>query len=390
MGVRTPIYLDHHATTPMDLAVLEVLQKVQQDHFGNASSDGHSFGWAAQTLVKNARVHVAQLIGAHENEIVFTSGATEANNLAILGRAAVYPRPQIIISTNLEHSSISAPLDHLQQQGWNVLRVKCNDDGLVSAADFQHLFEQNQDTEISLVSVTAAQNEIGTLQPLAEIAKICKAWGVLFHTDAAQACGHVALNFSSLGLDLMSISSHKIYGPKGVGALVVRRTHPPIALEALSFGGGQEGGLRPGTLNVPGIAAFGEACRIAHEVREEEVSRLVLLRQRFWHILQINLAEVHCNGSMDKRLPGNLNIRFDGITGRKLLRRVAVLAMSTGSACRSGEVGPSPVLQALGLDEQQADSSVRIGLGRFTTEEEVDFAAGRLVTAVEALRLENI
>ncbi len=389
MAVRTPVYLDNHATTPMDPAVLEVLQRVQKDHFGNPASEGHSFGWAAQTLVKNARHQVAQLLGADPREIIFTSGATEANNLALLGIAAASTKPGKIISSTLEHSSVSEPLDHLEQRGWDVVRVPSDQDGLLQLEVLEKNLGSVHDHQVSLVSVIAAQNEIGTLQPLEKIGKLCRDRGVLFHSDAAQACGHVAMDVTSMGLDLVSISSHKIYGPKGVGALMVKRTHPPLPLQPLSFGGGQENGLRPGTLNVPGIAAFGEACRLALENRDQEVARIRQLRDRLWHRLEEQLPGVDLNGSAHSRLPGNLNIRFDGIRSAQLLPRVAVLALSTGSACRSAEPGPSPVLLSLGLTAQQAAASVRIGLGRFTTEEEVDFAAERLVAAVVKLRQEK-
>ncbi len=388
MAVRTPVYLDHHATTPMDPAVLEVLQRVQKDHFGNPASQGHSFGWAAQTLVENARHQVAQLVGAEDREIIFTSGATEANNLVLLGGAATSGKPCKIISTTLEHSSIAEPLTRLQEQGWDVVRIQSDLDGLIQPEDIEACLNDDQDHEVLMVSVIAAQNEIGTLQPLEQIGKLCRRRGVLFHSDAAQACGHVPIDAQAMNLDLVSISSHKIYGPKGVGALMVKRTHPPLPLAPLFFGGGQENGLRPGTLNVPGISAFGEACRLALKNRDEEVLRLRQLKDRFWHRLQEQLPGVYLNGAAEPRLPGNLNIRFDGIRSAQLLPRVSVLALSTGAACRSDEPGPSPVLMSLGLDSNQADSSVRIGLGRFTSQEDVDFAAERLIGAVEKLRQE--
>ncbi len=386
MAIQKPVYLDHHATTPIDPLVLEVLQRTQRDFFGNPSSASHSFGWSAQALVKKARQQVAELIGADEREIVFTSGATEANNLALLGCAAAASElRRKIITTTLEHSSVSEPVNHLENQGWCVLRIGSGETGIIDPMAVQ----EGLDEGTLLVSVIAAQNEIGTLQPLEEIGQMCRDRGVLFHSDAAQAAAHLPLDVQALGVDLLSLSAHKMYGPKGVGALWVRRCHPPLPLEACFHGGNQEDGLRPGTLNVPGIAAFGEACRLALLNRAEEVQRISRLRERFLNHLLEKLPGVHLNGAMEPRLPGNLNLWFEGIRAGQLLPRLTVLALSAGSACRSSDPSPSAVLISLGLDSLQAASSLRIGLGRFNTSDEVDFAAGRIVAVVQKLRVEN-
>ncbi|MCP4292908.1 MAG: cysteine desulfurase [bacterium] len=385
MAVKKPVYLDFQASCPMDPAVLEVLQRVQRDHFGNPSSNGHSFGWAAQTLVENARKQVADLVGAREKEIIFTSGATEANNLALLGIANTCPKPGKIITTCLEHSSISEPVAELEKSGWQVISLKSDNMGMISP---EELVEKIDDSTV-LVSIVAAQNEIGTLQPLSKISKICREKGIVFHSDAAQAADLLSLDSQNEFIDLISLSAHKIYGPKGVGALRLRQSSSTIRLKPLLFGGGQEGGNRPGTLNVPGIAAFGEACRLALENRDRNIAHLSKLRDRLWGCLKTSLTGIHLNGAFDSRLPGNLNVRFDGLGAVKLLPRLSVLALSTGSACRSSQPGPSPILLALGLSREQAASSLRIGVGRFTTEEEVDFAAERIIAAVTRIRAEK-
>jgi len=370
----------------MDPLVLEVLQRVQRDFYGNASSSGHSFGWGAQALVKEARLQVAQLIQADPRGIVFTSGATEANNIALLGTArAAGNSKRKIITTTLEHSSVACPLDHLEKQGWEVVRVASGETGIIHPEDVVDVVDEST----LLVSVIAAQNEIGTVQPVKEIGAACRAKGVLVHTDAAQAAAHVELDVNELGVDLLSLSAHKIYGPKGVGALWVRRCHPPLPLEPCFYGGGQEGGLRPGTLNVPGIAAFGEACRLALMNREEEALRIQELKLKFLKHLSEKLTGVFLNGVAEPRLPGNINIRIEGVRAGQLLPKLTVLALSAGSACRSDEPGPSPVLMSLGLDKNQAASSLRIGLGRFTTAEEIDFAVEKIVAVVHKLRNEN-
>ena len=383
MSVRTPVFLDHHSTTPLDPRVREVLERVQRDHFGNPASFGHAFGWAAARLVEEAREQVAALVGGEAREIAFTSGATEANNLALLGAAGVWEgqRNHLVIS-NLEHEAVTGPAAELARRGWNLTVVAAEGTGLVSPERIAEALGP----ETCFVSLIAAQNEIGTIQPLAEVGRLCKERGVLLHTDAAQAAGRIPLDVHALGVDLLSLSAHKIYGPKGVGALWIRRRDPRVTLKPLLHGGGQERGLRPGTLNVPGIAAFGEACRLACLEREDEAVRLRALRDSLLGRLQEELEGVHLNGAQEPRLPGNLNVSIAGVAAHRLLGALTVLAVSSSSACSSGDTQPSAVLTAIGRDEDLARASLRVGLGRGTTAEEVDFAADKIVAVVKKLR----
>jgi cysteine desulfurase len=384
--VRTPVYLDHHATTPVDPRVLARLQDVLRHHFGNPASATHAYGWAAARLVAEAREHVAALIGATAREIIFTSGATESNNLALKGAATRYAeRGRHLVSTNLEHEAVTAPLSQLAERGWQVTTVASGPDGCV---DPEAVGAALTDWTV-LVSVIAAQNEIGTLQPLRRIAALCKERGILFHTDAAQAAGKIVIDVQADGIDLLSLSGHKLYAPKGVGALYVRRRDPRVALEPQQVGGGQEQGLRAGTLNVPGIVALGEACRLARQEMDSEATRLLALRRRLWERIEGRLPGVVVNGSWEHRLPGNLNLSFAGVAAHRLLSGLTLLAVSSGSACASAESQPSPILTALGVPEDLARASLRIGLGRGTTAEEVDFAADRIVATVQSLRAEN-
>lgn len=383
MALSKPVYLDHHATTPLDPRVLELLQRVQKEHFGNPASAGHAFGWAAARLVEEAREKVAHLIGGTPREIVFTSGATEADNLALLGVAQSYGSGGgHMVTTNLEHEAVLGPVAEFVRRGGRVSTVGAGCNGRVTSEDIASAIQP----DTILVSVMTAQNEIGTIQPVAEIGAICHRRGILFHTDAAQAAGRIPLDVAKDRVDLLSLSAHKIYGPKGVGALFVRRRDPRVTLAPLMFGGGQERGLRPGTMNVPGIAAFGEACRLAEEEMATEAERLLELRNRLWTSLTGALDGVHLNGSSGMRLPGNLNVSFDGIRAHRLLGALTVLGVSSSSACTSGETRPSAVLEAIGVTKELAMASLRIGLGRFTTEEEVEFASGRIITAVCELR----
>jgi len=383
MVLHKPVYLDHHATTPIDPRVLALLQRVQKDHFGNPASAGHAFGWAAARLVEEAREKVAHLVGGTAREIIFTSGATEADNLALLGVAEIYGSGGgHMVTSNLEHEAVRGPLGEFTRRGGRVTTVGAGLDGRVSAADIGAAIQ----SDTILVSVMAAQNEIGTLQPVTEIGRICKQRGILFHTDAAQAAGRIPLDVERDGVDLMSFSSHKIYGPKGVGALYVRRRDPRVTLGPLQFGGGQERGLRPGTLNVPGIAAFGEACRLAKEEMTDEAERLQGLRDQLWVALEGALDGVYLNGSFEQRLAGNLNVSFEGIRAHRLLGALTVLAVSSSSACSSDETRPSAILEAIGVSPDLAMASLRIGLGRFTTAEEVDFAAAKIIAVVRKLR----
>ena len=387
MSLQTPIYLDHHATTPLDPRVLEILQRTQRDHFGNPASANHAFGWAAAKLVEGARAEVAELIGAQAREIVFTSGATEANNLALKGVATSYrSRGGHFVTSVLEHEAVIEPLADLQREGFRLSTVGVGTEGIVAAEAIAAAL--GEDT--LLVSLIAAQNEIGTLQPLREVGRLCRERGVLLHTDAAQAAGKIPLDVDDDGIDLLSLSSHKLYGPKGVGALFVRRRRPRVKLTAQQSGGGQEHGLRAGTLNVPGIVAFGAACRLAGESLVAEAARLRRLRERLWANLDARLSGVHLHGDRERRLPGNLNLSFAGIAAHRLLASLRLLAVSSSSACTSSESSPSRILKAIGVPDELASASLRIGLGRWTSEAEVDFAADKIVEAVTRLRAERV
>ncbi len=380
--VHTPIYLDHHATTPLDPSVLDLMFRIQRDHFGNPSSTGHAFGWAAAALVETARRQVAELIGAEPGEIIFTSGATEANNLALLGGARAYQgQGRHLVSTCLEHEAVVRPLEALQAEGWEVTLVSGDDQGLVSP----EAVAQAMRPDTVLVSVIAAQNEIGTLQPLVKIGELCRQHGAVLHTDAAQAVGKIPLEVRELGVGMMSLSAHKMYGPKGVGALYVSRRDPRVQLEPILHGGGQERGWRSGTLNVPGIAGLGQAALVAGEMLLTEGPRLRALAARLLAAVKKEMPDVLLNGHPALRLPGSLNLGFPGLQGRSLVSKLTTLAVSAGSACSSAEGKSSPILLSLGLDEAVAASSLRISLGRGTTEDEVDYAAETIVAAVRRL-----
>ncbi len=386
--MKTPVYLDHHATTPMDPRVLAVWEKTARDHYGNPASSSHAFGWAANKVVEMAREHVALLIGATSREIIFTSGATEADNLGLLGLARAFAGRgrDGLVTSNLEHPAVREPLVYLSRhEGWRLTTVTAGDDGIVVPADIAAALDERT----LLVSLIAAQNEIGTLQPIAEVGAMCRGAGVFCHVDAAQAAGRMDLDVERDHLDLVSLSGHKIYGPKGVGALFVRRRDPRVTLSPLMHGGGQEKELRPGTLNVPAIAAFGEACRLARLEREQENRRVAGLRDRLWLAVQSGVPDVQLNGHPANRLPGNLNLSFGGIPAGRLVGALSGLAVSTGAACSSGDGQPSPVLQALGVTPELAAASLRLGLGRFTTADEVDFAAERIIEAVTRLRADR-
>jgi len=384
--MKTPVYLDHHATTPVDPRILDLLQKVQRDHFGNPASSSHAFGWAAAKLVEEAREQVAQLIGATAHEIVFTSGATESNNLALQGIAVRYAEQgDHLVTTVLEHEAVQAPLAQLSLAGWSVTRVSVGQDGIVDPADIAAALTERT----ILVSVIAAQNEIGTLQPIRRIGALCRERGVLLHTDAAQAVGKIGIDVEADNIDVLSLSGHKLYGPKGVGALYLRRRNPRVQVAPQILGGGQERGLRAGTLNVPGIVALGAACQLARREMDTEAQRLRHLRQRLLQKLLSELDGMHLNGSAEQRLPGNLNLSFEGVMAHRLLAALTVLAVSSSSACSSAESQPSPVLTAIGVSPELAAASLRIGLGRATTAAEVDFAAEKIIAAVRKLRREN-
>jgi len=381
--MKTPIYLDNHATTPMDPRVLDAMLPYFTEKFGNAASRNHSFGWEAEKGVDEARARIAGLIGANPKEIIFTSGATESNNLAIKGVAEMYAeRGNHIITAATEHKAVLDTCKKLEKHGCRVSYLPLKNDGLL---DLDMLREAITDKTI-LVSIMYANNEIGVIQPVAEIGKICKEKGVLFHSDAVQAVGKVPVNVIKDNIDLMSLTAHKLYGPKGVGALYVRRKSPRVQLTAQMDGGGHERGMRSGTLNVPGIVGFGEAAALAHREMPEESQRLRHLRDKLRNKLESELDEVFINGTMEHRLPHNLNISFAYVEGESLLMGINDVAVSSGSACTSATLEPSYVLKALGVGDDLAHTSIRFGLGRFTTEEEIDYVGNRVVEVVRKLR----
>lgn len=378
---KRPIYLDHHATTPVDPRVLEAMLPWFSEQFGNASSRNHAFGWEARDAVDRAREHVAALIGAGPREIVFTSGATESNNLAIKGAGWRASHNRMVTATT-EHKAVLDPADWLEEElGFEVERLHIESDGRLELTELDEALEQP--TEI--VSLMAANNEIGLLHPLTEIGAICRRRGALFHVDAAQAAGRIPIDVRSAQIDLLSISAHKLYGPKGVGALYVRG---PIRnrLVAQMDGGGHERGLRSGTLNVAGIVGLGAACEIAAAEMDAEAERLSNLRDRLLERLQHELDGVHVNGALAPRLPNNLNVSFEGVDGETLLGKLDALAVSSGSACTTNDPQPSHVLRAMGVSDELARASLRFGLGRTTTADEIEQAADLVTAAVKRLR----
>ena len=380
MSARS-IYLDHHATTPVDPRVLEAMLPWFTEKFGNAASRNHSFGWEARDAVDKAREQVAALIGASPREIVFTSGATESNNLAIKG-AGWHGRHNRMVTATTEHKAVLDPADWLEEElGFEVERLHVEGDGRLHLGELDEALAQP--TEI--VSLMAANNEIGLLHPLAEIGAICGRRGALFHVDAAQAAGRIPLDVSAAAIDLLSISAHKLYGPKGVGALYVRGPVRKRIVPQMD-GGGHERGLRSGTLNVPGIVGLGAACQLADAEMETEGVRLAALRDRLLERLRAELDGLHVNGALEPRLPNNLNVSFEGADGETLLSKLDGLAVSSGSACTTADPRPSHVLRAIGLTDKLAQASLRFGLGRTTTAEDIEEAAGRVIAAIQRLR----
>ncbi|MBP5972374.1 IscS subfamily cysteine desulfurase [Brasilonema sp. CT11] len=378
-----PIYLDSHATTPVDERVVAAMLPYFTEHFGNPSSINHLYGWEAEAAVKQTREILAAAINATPEEIVFTSGATEANNLAIKGVAEAYfQKGQHIITVVTEHSAVLDPCKYLKTLGFEITTLPVQKDGLIDLAKLEKAFRP----ETILVSVMAANNEIGILQPLAEIGAMCRERNVLFHTDAAQAIGKIPLDVQAMKIDAMSLTAHKVYGPKGIGALYVRRRNPRVQVAPQQHGGGHERGMRSGTLYTPQIVGFGKAVEIALEEQATESQRLTQLRQRLWEKLS-QLEGIHLNGHPTQRLPGNLNISIDGVDGSALLLGLqAVMAVSSGSACSSVTTAPSHVLMALGHSEQQAYASIRFGIGRFNTIEEIDKVAEHTISTIQSLR----
>ncbi len=378
------VYLDHHATTPVDPQVLEAMLPYFTQKFGNAASRQHAYGWEAQKAVETARAQVAALIGASAREIVFTSGATESNNLAIKGIAAAYrERGDHVITAATEHRSVLDSCARLQRDGWRVTRLGVDSSGFI---DVEQLRAAIDDRTV-LISVMAANNEIGVIQRLAAIGAVAQDRGVLFHTDAAQAAGKMSIDVTTMGIDLLSLTAHKFYGPKGAGALYVRRRKPRLDLACQIDGGGQENGVRSGTLNVPGIVGLGRAAEVCRAVMADESVRLAGLRDRLFAALASGLEGVRLNGPAGSdRLPHNLHVSFDGVSGEDLLMSLGDLAVSTGSACASGSQAPSHVLQAIGAAGDRAGASIRFGLGRATTDADIDVAIERVTAVVRALR----
>lgn len=382
MAVRLPVYLDYNATTPLDPRVLEAMMPALTTDFGNAASRSHPFGWRAEARVKEAREAVAEALGGRPEEVVFTSGATESNALALLGAArAAREKGDHVVTSTIEHKAVLEAAGALEREGFRVTYVPPGPDGTTSPEALREALEPGT----VLVSVMAANNEIGTLNPIAEIGALCKDRGVLFHTDAAQAFGKVPLDVTAAGADLVSLSAHKLCGPKGVGALWVRSKGPRVRILPLTFGGGHERGLRPGTLNVPGIVGLGAAARIARSEREAEAARVSALRDRLHAGIASRVPSVRLNGHPERRLPGTLNLSFEGVDGEGLLVALRDLAVSSGSACTSASPEPSHVLRGIGVPERLARASIRFSLGRFTTAEEVDVAVETVGRSVGAL-----
>jgi cysteine desulfurase len=384
MTLKFPIYMDNHATTPVDPRVLSAMLPYFTETFGNAASRTHAYGWSAEAAVDDARDTVARLINAESGkEIAFTSGATESDNLAIKGVAEYYQaKGNHIVTTTIEHKAVLDSCKRLEKQGFTVTYVNVGPDGLVRPQDI----EAAMTDKTILVSVMLANNEVGTIQPIAEIGKITRARGALLHCDAVQGLGKTPFDVRAMNVDLASLTAHKIYGPKGVGALYVRRSKPRVRLAAQMDGGGHERGNRSGTLNVPGIVGFAKACKILIEEGAAEAEKIGALRDRLHRRITSELDAVVLNGSAEHRLPGNLNISFSFVEGEGLMMAIKDVAVSSGSACTSASLEPSYVLRSMGLEEDMAHSSIRFGLGRFNTEEEVDYVADLVIAKVKRLR----
>lgn len=378
-----PIYLDYQSTTPADPAVVEAMLPWFTEKFGNPHSRNHSYGWEAEEATEIAREHIANIINANPKEIIFTSGATESNNIALKGVASFYKEKgkDHIITCVTEHKCVLDSCRHLEQQGFKVSYLPVQKNGLIDLT----VLENTITDRTAIVSIMAVNNEIGVIQPLAEIGKLCHEKGVFFHTDAAQAIGKISIDVEAMNIDLLSISGHKIYAPKGVGALFVRRK-PRVRLNALIHGGGQERGMRSGTLSTPLCVGLGEACRIAAQLQPTEHARITELRDRFMQITRDRIDDIYINGDEEQRIPGNLNISYAFVEGESLMMGIKELAVSSGSACTSASLEPSYVLRALGVEEELAHTSLRIGFGRFTTMEQVEYAANLICDRVEKLR----
>jgi cysteine desulfurase len=379
--MQLPIYMDYNATTPLDSRVLEAMIPYFTEHFGNPHSRSHKFGWEAEEACEEARASVARLIGANPKEIVFTSGATEANNIAIKGVARFYKdQKKHIITTQTEHKCVIESCRQLANDGFDITYLPVQENGIINLDDLRAAIRE----DTLLVSIMAVNNEIGVIQPLKEIGEICRSKGVFFHTDAAQAFGKMPLDVEEMKIDLMSISGHKIYGPKGIGALYVRRK-PRVRLDSIISGGGQERGLRSGTLPTPLVVGLGKAAEIAAKGMREEQAHIKKLSDKMINSL-MEIPEVYLNGDRNQRIPGNVNLSFSCIEGESMIGAIKDLAVSSGSACTSSSLEPSYVLKAIGVDEELAHTSIRFGLGRFTTEEEVNHAIKLVKNAINKLR----
>jgi len=381
--MKSPIYLDNNATTPVDPRVLEAMLPYFREKFGNAASRNHPFGWEAEEAVDKAREQVASVIGASSKEIVWTSGATESNNIAIKGTARMYrDKGKHIITQVTEHKAVLDPCKYLEQEGWQVTVLNVPKSGRVNMDELKAAIRP----DTVLISIMFGNNEIGTIQPIPEIGALCKEKGILFHTDATQAFGKVPIDVEAMGIDLLSASGHKVYGPKGVGCLYVRRRGPRVRCEPVLHGGGHERGMRSGTLNVPGIVGFGAAAAIAKAEMAAEGTRLTKLRDRLWTGLSSQLNDIYRNGDVLHSLPGTLNVSFAYVEGESLMMGFSNIAVSSGSACTSASLEPSYVLKALGVGDELAHSSIRFSLGRFNTTDEIEQAASQVVGTVRRLR----
>ncbi|MBY0371704.1 IscS subfamily cysteine desulfurase [bacterium] len=380
--MKFPIYMDNHSTTPLDPKVLAAMMPYLTECFGNAASRSHAFGWQAEEAVEKARLQIAKLIGANPKEIVFTSGATESINLAFKGTAEMYAdKGNHMITVVTEHKATLDSAKYFEKKG-SVTYIGVDQYGMVNVEDIRKAITD----KTILISVMHANNEVGTIAPIAEIGKLAKEKGIIFHVDAAQTAGKVAIDVNAMGIDLLSISGHKMYGPKGVGALYVRRSNPRVRVSPIIHGGGHERGMRSGTLNVPGIVGLGEACAIAQATMAEESKRIGALRDRLHQAITAQLDEVYLNGHPTERLYNNLNLSFAFVEGEGMMMGLKEVAVSSGSACTSASLEPSYVLKSLGVGEELAHTSIRFGLGRFNTTEEVDFVAERVIAIVSRLR----
>ncbi len=381
--MKLPIYLDYHATTPLDPRVLETMMPFLTNVFGNAASRNHSFGWEAEQAVEKARLDIASLIGANPKEIVFTSGATESINIALKGAKEMYAeKGNHFITVVNEHKATLDSMKYLEKLGATVTYLPVDKYGQITVDQVKNAMTD----KTVLVSVMHANNEVGTIQPVTEIGALCREKGILFHVDAAQTVGKIPVDVVTMNIDILSISGHKVYGPKGVGALYVRRSNPRVRLAPLIHGGGHERGFRSGTLNVPGIVGLGKACEIAAHDMEKDRQHVLTLRERLHTGITKALEDVFLNGHPEQRLPNNLNLSFAYVEGEAMMMGLKEIAVSSGSACTSASLEPSYVLKAMGVGEELAHSSIRFGLGRFNTAEEVDYVIEKMVACVKKLR----